>query len=146
MLSSSITHLHKIMQNKIYQLGHLLPVCPSSRLLTASRLQMLLQEIQQNSALPETHFKDLYRQAVNYYAEFVQVSPEENQGALGGLLNLGLALAVLALRQYVDEAKNKYDEDPLINYAIFTAGLFFDIGKVISQQKIIICNDKGHYI
>jgi hypothetical protein len=146
MLSSTITHLQKVMQNKIYQLGHLLPVCSSSRLLSSGRLQTILQQIQEHSALPETHFKALYRGALNYFAEFVQVIPDEPQAALGGLFNLGLARAMLALKQYVDEAKNKYDTDPLINYAIFTAGLFFDVGKMISQQKIVICNDKGHYI
>lgn len=146
MLSSTITHLQKIMQNKIYQSGHLLPVCTHSRLLSASRLQTFLQEIQQYCALPENHYKALYRNAINQFAEFVQVIPDEPQAALGGLFNLGLARAILALRQYVEEAKNKFDTDPLINYAIFTAGLFFDVGRVLSQQKIVICNDKGDFI
>ncbi len=134
------------MQDKIYQLGHLLPVQTHSRLLSSSRLQSFMQEIQEYSALPKNHFKVLYRNAIDYFAEFVQVIPDEPQGALGGLFNLGLARAILALKQYVEEAKNKFDTDPLINYAIFTAGLFFDVGKVVSQQKIVICNEKGDYL
>ena len=144
MLSSTLT-LQKAMQTKIYQLGHLLPVWSSGKLLSAVRHQSLLQEIQQLSALPETHFKALYRPAINRYAELVQVIPEESQGALGGLLNLGLARAVLALRQFVTEAAVKADADPLVNYAIFTAGLFFDTAKIISQQRIVICGEDGQY-
>lgn len=145
MLSSSLT-LQKAMQTKIYQLGHLLPVWPSSKLLSAVRHQTLLQEIQQLSALPEAHFKALYRVAINRFAEMVQVIPEASQGALGGLLNLGLARAVLALRQFVAETAGKVDTDPLVNYAIFTAGLFFDTAKIMSQQKIVICGEEGQYL
>src|SRR5271155_3653414 len=98
MLSSTLTHLQKVMQNRIYQMGQLLPVWPSNRLLAATRLQSLLHEIQQQSALPEAHFKALYRPVINQFAEFVQVIPDEPQGVLGGLFNLGMARAVLALR------------------------------------------------
>jgi DNA relaxase TraI-like protein len=143
MLSSSLT-LQKAMQSKIYQLGHLLPVWPSSKLLAAVRHQTLLQEIQQLSALPEAHFKALYRVAINRFAEMVQVIPEASQGGLGGLLNLGLARAILALRQFTAEAA-KVEADPLVNYAIFTAGLFFDTAKIISQQKIVVCGEDGQY-
>ncbi len=128
MLSSSLTHLQKTMQTKIYQLGQVLPVWPNNKLLAATRHQSLLQEIQQLSALPEAHFKSLYRPAINRFAEFVQVIAEEPQNALGGLLNLGLARATLGLRQFAAEAGPRIDADPLINYAIFTAGLFFGSG------------------
>lgn len=134
------------MQDKIYQPGHLLPVYTHGRLLSTSRLQSFLQEIQQYCALPENHFKVLYLNAINQFAEFVQVIPDEPQAALGGLFNLGLARAILALRQYMEDAQNKFDADPLVNYAIFTAGLFFDVGKVMSQQKTVICSEKGDYI
>jgi|GEM_PF-2881629 len=146
MLSSSFTHLQKAMQNKSYSLGQLLPVWPQSRLLAGSRHQNLIQEIQKLSALPEAHFKVLYRSAISHYAEFVQVIPEEAQSALGGLLNLGLARGVLGLRQFTEEAGGKADADPLMNYAIFTAGLFFDVAKVVSQQKMVISDDGGNYL
>lgn len=146
MLSSTLTHLQKAMQTKIYQLGHLLPVWTSSKLLAGTRHQAFLQEIQQLSALPDAHFRALYRPAINQYVEFVQVLPEESQSALGGLLNLGLARGLLGLRQFAAEAANKLDADPLVNYAIFTAALFFDVAKVISQQKISITDAAGNYL
>jgi hypothetical protein len=146
MLSSTLTHLQKVMQTKIYQLGQLLPVWPSSKLLASTRQHLLLDEIQQLSALPEEHFKALYRPAINQYAEFVQVLPTEPRGALGGLLNLGLVRATLALRQFANDAGSRFDADPLINYAIFTAGLFFDAAKMISQQQISICDSEGNYL
>jgi hypothetical protein len=145
MLSSTLTHLQKTMQTKIYQLGQMLPVLPHSKLLAASRHQTLVLEVQQLSALPESHFKALYRPAINRYAEFVQVISEEPLGSLGGLLNLGLARGLLALRQYA-ATEAKLDADPLINYAVFTAGLFFDVVKVISQQKIVLCDITGKYL
>lgn len=146
MLSSTLTHLQKVMQTKIYQLGQVLPVWPSAKLLAATRHQTLFNEIQELSALPEAHFKALYRPAINHYAEFVQVLAEEPSGGLGGLLNLGLARGVLALRQFANEAGSKIDADPLVNYAIFTAGLFFDVAKVISQQEIAVCTNTGNYV
>ena len=146
MLSSTLTHLQKVMQTKIYQLGQVLPVWPSAKLLAATRHQTLFHEIHELSALPEAHFKALYRPAINHYAEFVQVLAEEPSGGLGGLLNLGLARGVLALRQFATEAGSKIDADPLVNYAIFTAGLFFDVAKVISQQEIAICTNAGNYM
>lgn len=146
MLSSSVTHLKKAMQNKIYQIGQLLPVLPSTSLLGATRHQALLQEIQQLSGLSEAYFKGLYRTTINRFVEFVQLIPEEPQNALGGLLNLGLARATLALRQYVQETISKVETDPLLNFAVFTAGLFFDVARVISQQKIIICDETGKYL
>ena len=115
-------------------------------MLAATRHQSLLHEVQQFSALPEDHFKALYRPAINQFAEFVQSIPDEPNGALGGLLNLGLARAALGLRQFAAETGAKLDADPLVNYAIFTAGLFFDVAKVISQQKIVISNEMGHYL
>ncbi len=146
MLSSSLTHLKKAMQNKIYQIGQILPVLVNTSLLGATRHQGILQEIQQLSGLSEAYFKSLYRTTINRFVEFVQLIPEEPQNALGGLLNLGLARATLALRQYVQETQSKTDVDPLLNYAVFTAGLFFDIAKVISQQKIVICDETGKYL
>jgi Putative helicase/Putative conjugal transfer nickase/helicase TraI C-term len=146
MLSSTLTHLQKIMQTKIYQIGHLLPVWPSNKLLASTRHQNLIKEIQELSALPEAHFKALYKSAINRYAEFVQVIPDEPQGALSGLLNLGLSRALLGLKQFVAEAGDKAEADPLLNYGVFTAALFFDAAKVISQQKIVICDEEGNYL
>ena len=144
MLSSS-THLQRIMQNKIYQLGQVLPVWPASKLLVGIRQQAVLMEIQQLSGFSEAHFKALYRPVIDRYAEFVQVLPDQPQAALGGLLNLGLSRGLLALRQFVAEASHKWNADPLINYAIFTAALFFDVAKAISQQRIVICDSEGKY-
>lgn len=149
MLSSTLVHLQihlqKVMETKVYQIDQIIPVLPGARLLAGSRLQTLLQEVQQLSALPEDHFKALYQSAINNYAEFVQVIPDEPQGALSGLLNLGLSRGLLALRNFVEEADSKSDADPLITYAVFTAGLFFDAAKAISQQRIVICDVRGHY-
>ncbi len=145
MLSSTLTHLHKIMQTKIYQLGHLLPVRSNTKLLADNHYQTLLQEIKQLSGMPESHFRELYRPAINRFAEFVQLVAEEPQNALGGLLNLGLARGYLGLRQFAESGVS-LDADPLINYAVFTAGLFYDVAKVISQQKIVICDIAGNYL
>ncbi len=143
---SSVAHLQKIMQTKIYQLGHLLPVFPASKLLADNRHQAIIVEIQQLSGLPESYFKALYRPALQKFAEFVQVIPDQPQGALGGLLNLGLSRSVLSLRQFATEAGAKFDADPLVNYAIFSAALFFDVARVISQQRVVIADISGQYL
>ncbi len=145
MLSSTMTHLQNAMQNKTYQIGHVLPVLSNSKLLISNRHRALLQELQQLSGLPEAHFKMLYRGAINLYAEFVQLIPEDPQNPLGGLLNLGLARATLALRQYRQDSAIS-NVDPLLNYAIFSAGLFFDVAKAVSQQRVVLCDEKGNYL
>ncbi|MBS0350122.1 MAG: TraI domain-containing protein [Proteobacteria bacterium] len=146
MLSSSLIYLQKqTMQTKTYQFGQVLTVLPNHKLLGDSRHLVLLQEIQQLSGVSDYHFKSLYRIAINRFAEFVQVLPEEPQGSLMGLLNLGLARATLALRKYTSEPGIKPDSDPLINYAIFTAALFLTIPKAFTNQKVLGCDEHGEF-
>ncbi len=146
MLSSTINHLQKSMQNKSYQIGQVLPVFPSSKLLGSTRHQNIIQEIAPLCQLDETRFKAIYRYTINQYAEFVQMIPEESSTPLGGLLNLGLARAVLSIKQFCQEAQaNAEKHDSLTVYAIFTASLFYDVAKAVSQQRVVICDEKGLY-
>lgn len=146
MLSSTINHLQKTMQPKSYQIGQVIPVFPSTKLLGNTRHQNLIQELLPLSQLDENRFKLLYRSAINQYVEFVQLIPEEVDTPLGGLLNVGLARAVLSLRQFCQDAQSKSEStDPLTLYAIFTASLFYDVAKAVSQQRVIVCNDVGFY-
>jgi hypothetical protein len=138
MLSSTINHLQKTMRHKTYSLGQVIPVLSGSNLLDSSQHQNLIQELATLCGLDDNQFKFLYRSAINQYAEFVQLLPEEPNTPFGGLLNMGLARAALAMRQFENP-------DPLTLYAVFTATLFYDVARAVSQQRIIICDEQGKY-
>ena len=132
-------------KDQIYKSGHVLPVKPAAELLSTGRYQGLIRLVRDLSGLNEAYFEKVYMTAIQRFSEFVQVLPSEEQGALNGLINQGVARGVVALQTLVQE-RGDAAEDPLLNFAAFTAGLLTDVAKVVINQRILIVDEEGSYV
>lgn len=141
---NNLRNFSKNNKSQVYKSGHILPVLTAEELLNAGRHQALIEQIKDFSQLPNEHFDTLYKIAIKNFAEFVQVIPNQVNAALNGLLNQGIARAVLTLQTFL--ANQGKALDPLSNYATFTAALFLDVSKVVINQKIVIVDEEGNYI
>lgn len=121
-----------------------IPILTSEQLFSKARYQSLIKDLRSYAQLPDEHFEVLYIDLLNRFAEFVQLIPSQPRGALGGLLNMGLARGVLAIEYYIAH-HGKAALDALQCYAVFTAGLLLDISRVAVNQKVIITDAKGNY-
>lgn len=144
MFVSGSMHRSSISGRKPYLPGQVLPVLPVAELLLTSRHQGILRQFKDLSRLSPEEYERLYLPVLHQFAEFVQLLPMENEGPLSGLLNVSLATALAVFKSYVVEFTD--DFDPLIAYAVFTAGLLRHVAKVIINQKVVLCTEEGEYV
>lgn len=122
----------------------LYPVVSSKVLLSHAKRRLLLEKVRRDSKLEnEEQYSLVYRALIESFVEFVQALPATIGGKPGRLMDEGLERGQLALQYYWNEAKG---EDPLYAYMIFSAALLLDIGKVVSQQKVIISDKQGYFM
>jgi hypothetical protein len=126
-----------------YKEGHILPVLGAHELLKSERFQTIINDLRALVNLPQEYFDNLYLNALERFAEFVQLIPIQAFGALSGLLAQGVARAFLAVKAYYSEDKKT---DGLMTYAIFTAALMLDVSKALINQKISIVAEKGEFL
>ncbi len=128
---------------KTYDSGRVLPILTAAELLNSSRHQGLLRELRSMAGMKNEEYDRFYGQTLKNFAEFVQVMPTVAHGPLSNLLNEGISLAAVAIKAYIalDEAV-----DPLVMYAVFTAALFRDIARVVTNHKVILCEEGGAFI
>jgi hypothetical protein len=130
---------------KSYQEQSLFPVLTADQLLASPKIQELQRQVNQLVQLPEDYYQAVYTVLITNFAEYVQVLPSIEGGALGGLLDEGLRRALLALQLYLENSEKK-ETDPLETYAIFSAALTLDLRKVLANKKIIISDATGAYV
>ena len=63
---------------------------------------------------------------------------------MGSLLNYGLARASVVFQRFCQQRVKKIT--PLLKYAVFSAALLKDVGKVVSQQHITLVDTDGNYL
>lgn len=144
-ISKSTLGSSKPNKEQVYKAGYVLPVLSAKDVLSAGRYQGLIRLIRDLSGLREEPFHDLYLKTLQQFAEFVQVLPAQHNGTLSSLFNQSLAQAVNVLQQFcADRAEEQVD--PLLNFAIFTAGLFADVAKVVINQKLVVVDEQGEFI
>lgn len=130
-------------QKKTHRPGYVLPVFNASALLSTPRYQTFLYQLRKLIDVPDEIYMQLYQATIDAFADYVQVLPTVANGPLSSLLNEGLVRAYLMVKTLLDETKN---QDPLIVYAAFTAGLFMDVSRIITNYKVVITTDKGDYM
>jgi len=121
-------------------------------LATEKRLQHT-RNIKNLLNLPPKLYQRLYQQVIVQFAEFTQELPETVQGAFasaGGFLDHGLERASralsLCLAYFFPEEKNFQQastQQSLWIYAVFTAALLYDVGKLGVKYQIDICKKDG---
>ncbi|MBI5448137.1 MAG: TraI domain-containing protein [Gammaproteobacteria bacterium] len=135
----------------------LLPILSAEALLETERRQQLLKVLPSLSQLPPKEYQALYLKLVHCFAEFVQQLPETKGGHFpyaGGLLDHGLERAVRALAlsrgyfghmqtQQQGETKEVVLAQAMLRYAIFSAALLYDLGRLATKIQVVICDEEG---
>lgn len=126
-----------------YEEGYLLPVLTGDELLFSSRHKGLLRQFRDLAELSTEDFDHSYGEVIRNFMEFVQVLPHKTNGIMGSLLNYGLARASVVFQKYCHLKKGQ--TTPLLKFAVFSAALLKDVGRVISNQRVVLTNEEGDY-
>jgi len=110
--------------------------------------QNLIKQIHQQVGVPESHWQAVYFKFIQNFAEQVQLLPaseSHHHANLGGLLSHSLEVGLHALKfrkskmlplgaavDVIEQQKERW------SYAIFTAAVLHDIGKIHTDQRISI--------
>lgn len=119
-----------------YEPGYLLPVLSPEELLFGPRHKGLIRRFRDLAGVSREEFNATYGELLNHFLMFVQVLPHKAGGILGSLLNHSLARSTVALQKYC-QLKGK-EATPLLKFALFSAALLKDLGRVMSNQRIML--------
>ncbi len=122
----------------------LYPVLSAEELLAHPKRYLLLEKYKKYSGLEERFFTAFYQPLIYQFVELVQALPFQPGGRDGSLMDYGLERADFALQSYREGAGNQFAAN--YAYAVFSAALLQDIGKVVSQQKVLISDEHGGFI
>ncbi|HYF97694.1 MAG TPA: TraI domain-containing protein, partial [Coxiellaceae bacterium] len=133
-----------------YKAGHRLPVLSASELLSSKKRRWTLEQVAQLSYLEEDYYQVTYAELITNFAEFVQVVPMHATAYLGSLLNESLALGFSSLhhhlRQNNGQAIKKTAPDPLLCFAVFSAGLLVNVARMAANQRIVLTAEDGSFL
>lgn len=132
-------------QQQTFSEKNIFPILPASSLLASSKRKKILSDIKFLAELPEEHYQALYQQLIDNFAATVQVLPTNNEARLFSLLDEGL-LRGLYILQIQQSGNSKTKPEAIINYALFSAALLFDIGYTIENRMVIISDEQGGFI
>ena len=131
-------------KKRSYAPGSVLGVIKAKEVTESAVYRQVIDEIKVLSKMPAAHFQLYYQQVLSAFFEYVQCLPRYWSGPLFGLLHAGLSRAVVALRDY-DQQYPK-EAGYLHRYALFSAALLQDIGRVLVSQKIVAVDEAGELI
>lgn len=127
-----------------YEEGFLLPVLSGEELLFSHRHKGLLRQIRDLAAeFSQEDFDRSYGSLMRNFMEFVQVLPHKPNGIMGSLLNYSLARAVATFQKYCQLRKTQ--TTPLLKFAVFSAALLKNVGRVVSNQRIVLTDEAGEF-
>lgn len=127
------------------------PILTAEELLSTEKRQQILSEMRALLSLPDEEYNRIFLADIHAFALFVQNLPETERSfyaSLGGLIDHALERASLSLflaRTYLlpegSTLASVSEEEMLWVYAIFTASLLLDVGK-IPTRHIVSLTDK----
>lgn len=130
-----------------------IPVQSAQTLLAPEKRQLHLKNIRALLNLPPQLYDTLYYKTIERFAEFVQHLPHTQHGAFsasGGFLDHGIERAAralsLCLNYFFPEEKNFQSigsHEALWVYAVFTAALFLDLGRIAVKYQVSLCQRDG---
>lgn len=125
-------------------------VASKDLLLSEKKRQALLQQIKDSLAYQASYYQKFAQPLIEKVAVYYQYLPETSTyfGHRGGLLDRALhrtEAAVNLMRQLMrrDESNVPSEEQKVWLYAVFSAGLLQNIGKLYTEYKITIYDDLG---
>jgi integrating conjugative element relaxase (TIGR03760 family) len=132
------------------------PILSADILLSTEKRQQALNDIRSLLNLPDDEFQKLFLSVAESFAEFVQNLPETERSyyaGIGGMLDHGLERASLSLflcRTYLlpenSTLASVSESEMLWVYAVFTAALFYDIGKIAIKHVITLTDQTGNTV
>lgn len=126
-----------------YEEGYLLPVLTADELLFGHRHKGLLRQFRDLAELPSDDFDRSYGALIKNFMEFTQILPHKTSGIMGSLLNYGLARTAAVFQKYCQLRKTQ--TTPLLKFAVFSAALLKDVGRVLSNQRIVMVDETGEF-
>lgn len=130
------------------------PVLTADDLLASESRQRTIKEIRDLMSLPDEEFDQWFLKAIRELAEFTQNLPETARSfyaSVGGLLDHALertSLALFLCRTYLlpqSVSMATLDEPEMLwVYAVFTASLYLDIGKVATHHLVTMTDAEGN--
>src|SRR3989338_9902095 len=126
-----------------YEEGYLLPVLSGDELLFGHRHKGLMRQFRDLVEMSDADFACTYGELLENFMEFVQILPHKSNGILGSLLNYSLARTSAVFQKYCQLRKSQ--TTPLLKFAVFSAALLKDVGRVISNQRIMETDEEGAF-
>lgn len=127
-----------------YEAGFLLPVLTESELLFGSRQKGLLRQIRDLAfEFSQGDYDRSYGALIKNFMELVQVLPHKTSGIIGSLFNYSLSRSVITLQKYCQLKKSQ--TTPLLKFAVFSAALLKDVGRVLSNQRIVLTDEAEEF-
>ena len=143
-----------IKSNNNKPVGHLLAVMFAEQLLKSDRINDALRKIKQHLGFKHDQFQALCKPLIDNVAQYCQQLPDSTchyYAENGGLLNYGFSRTVAALELLQsflvrNDASEISEEQLLWSYALFSAGLLQGLGKLYTDYKIDLFDDKGKFL
>lgn len=133
-----------------------IPIVSAENLLANEKRTKLLAELQKTINIPDADYQRIFLNVVDNFAEFVQELPETQNSYFsqsGGILEHALERALLSLvmcRTYLLPAETSLASltpyEMLWVYAVFTASLFLDIGKMVTKLMVTLIDQRNEPI
>ncbi len=132
------------------------PILSTDDLLSSEKRQHVLTDIRTLMNLPEDEYNRIFLRDIHSFASFVQNLPETERSfyaSLGGMIDHALERASLSLflaRTYLlpegSTLSSVSEEEMLWVYAIFTASLLLDVGKIPTRHIVTLTDKDGNAI
>lgn len=129
------------------------PILSADSLLATEKRQQALTDMRGLLSLPDEEYQNIFLKAAENFAEFVQNLPETERSYyanIGGMLDHALERASLSLflcRTYLlpeDASLASVSENEMLwVYAVYTAALLYDIGKIPTKHIITLTDANG---
>lgn len=129
------------------------PILSADHLLATEKRQQALSDLRGLLSLPDEEYERIFLRITENFAEFVQNLPETERSYyanIGGMLDHALERASLSLflcRTYLlpeDATLASVSETEMLwVYAVYTAALLYDIGKIATKHIITLTDEKG---
>lgn len=133
-----------------YKTGHRLPILSAEELLSSKKRHWILEQLRQLSNLDEESHKVTYADLIDRFARFVQLTPLLPTAHLGSLLNESLVRGFSSLYHHLHQPESqslkKSAPNPMLLYAIFSAGLLVKVSRAATNQRVILTAEDGSFL
>ena len=119
-------------------------VLSAEKILSTNSHKELLERVEKNIAGCSEKYEILYEPLIENFAKYVQTLRDYSNKNNYRMINIGLERAEYIANEFVKNHLHDYDYTYV--FAVFSATLLLDIGRVDFLRKVHICNQEGAFI